>query len=249
MDTTTILISLIIFLGGFTQALTGFGLTLICVPLLSMTIDAKVALPIAGIFGWLVSLPVVWKMRHHIQFRSGLTLVLGSIPASFIGVQLLANMSSSLILIFMGIVLMISSIYVMRAKQPLFKTTSPSITIGAGFTSGILGSSVGQSGPPVIAYTSMQPWTDDQAKSTLAFFFMLQMISAVMSFYHEGLITEEVQYYIVLSFPAFALSMIGGMVGYHQLKRYKVKYHHIVHSFLFMIGCLLVVNNINWSLL
>ncbi len=244
MDTTIILVALIIALGGFTQGLTGFGLALVSVPLLSLTVDAKIAVPIAGIFGWLVTWPIVWKMRHHVQYRTGLILVAGSVPASFVGAKLLASLPSSYILITMGVVLIISSLHSMRSGSALFTRTSAPITVGAGFASGVLGASVGEAGPPVIAYTSMQPWNGHQVKSTLAFFFMLQMIGAIVSFVYEGLITDEVIHYVSWSIPTFLIGMTGGMVGYHLLYKYKINYHHIVHLLLLVIGCVLVIRNI-----
>ncbi|WP_394151989.1 sulfite exporter TauE/SafE family protein [Vibrio maritimus] len=244
MDTTLILISLIIALAGFTQGLTGFGSALVSVPLLSFIVGAQTAVPIAGIFGWLVTLPIVWKMRDSIQTQTGLILFAGSVPASFVGAKLLATMPSQYILLTMGIVLVASSIHSLRSTKPLFRKTSVPVTVGAGFTSGVLGASVGESGPPVIAYTSMQPWTADQTKSTLAFFFMLQMIGANISFWNEGLITSEVIQHVISALPAFAVGLAGGMIGYHFLHKYKIDYHGIVHLFLLFIGCMLVFKNI-----
>ncbi|MCG9788644.1 sulfite exporter TauE/SafE family protein [Vibrio mediterranei] len=246
MDTTLILVSLIIALAGFTQGLTGFGSALVSVPLLSFIVGAQTAVPIAGIFGWLVTLPIVWKMRHSIQRQTGLILFAGSVPASFVGAKLLATMPSQYILLTMGIVLVASSLHSLRSTKPLFKKTSVPVTVGAGFTSGVLGASVGESGPPVIAYTSMQPWTADQTKSTLAFFFMLQMIGANVSFWNEGLITEEVLSLVMSAMPAFVIGLTGGMIGYHLLHKYKIDYHRIVHIFLLVIGCMLVVKNVHF---
>ncbi|UPR31958.1 sulfite exporter TauE/SafE family protein [Vibrio crassostreae] len=246
MDMTVILVSLIIALGGFTQGLTGFGLALVSVPLLSLVVDAKMAVPIAGIFGWLVTFPIVWKMRHSIQYKAGLILVAGSLPASFVGAKLLASLPSQYILITMGIVLILSSIHSMRSTKPAFSKTSVPVTMGTGFASGVLGASVGEAGPPVIAYTSMQPWTADQAKSTLVFFFMLQMIGAIASFWTEGLITPEVSSLVGSAMPAFLVGMTSGMVGYHFLQKYKINYHHIVHGLLLVIGCVLVTKNVQF---
>ncbi|ASI92716.1 MULTISPECIES: sulfite exporter TauE/SafE family protein [Vibrio] len=246
MDTTLILVSLIIALAGFTQGLTGFGSALVSVPLLSFIVGAQTAVPIAGIFGWLVTLPIVWKMRHSIQRQTGLILFAGSVPASFVGAKLLATMPSQYILLTMGIVLVASSLHSLRSTKPLFKKTSVPVTVGAGFTSGVLGASVGESGPPVIAYTSMQPWTADQTKSTLAFFFMLQMIGANVSFWNEGLITEEVLSLVMSAMPAFVIGLTGGMIGYHLLHKYKIDYHRIVHIFLLVIGCMLVAKNVHF---
>ncbi len=246
MDITILLISMIIALAGFTQGLTGFGAALVSVPLLSLIVGAQTAVPIAGIFGWLVTLPIAWKMRHSIQRQTGLILFAGSIPASFVGAKLLATMPSQYILLAMGSVLVISSLHSMMSSKPLFKKTSIPITVGAGFTSGVLGAAVGESGPPVIAYTSMQPWTADQTKSTLAFFFMLQMIGANISFWNEGLITDEVISHVISALPAFTIGLTGGMIGYHYLQKYNIDYHKIVHSLLLIIGCMLVYKNISF---
>jgi len=246
MDSTIIILSLIMALGGFTSGLTGFGLALVSVPFLSMTVGAQTAVPIAGIFGWLVTLPIVWKMRPHIQYRTGLILFAGSLPASFIGAKLLASLPSSYILISMGVVLIASSINSMRSSKPLLKKTSHPLTLGAGFFAGVLGASVGEAGPPVIAYTSMQPWSANQVKSTLAFFFMLQMIGAVLGFYYEGLITPEVTHYVIWMTPGFLVGLTGGMVGYYLLQKYEINYHHIVHRLLLIIGCTLVIQNVSF---
>ncbi|MCY4330001.1 MAG: sulfite exporter TauE/SafE family protein [Endozoicomonadaceae bacterium] len=244
MDITIILVSLIIALGGFTQGLTGFGLALVSVPLLSMTVDAKIAVPLASIFGWVVTWPIVWKMRHCVQYKTGLILFAGSIPASFVGAKLLATLPSQYIIIPMGIILIVSSLYALRSSKPLFRHTSTSVTFGTGFTSGVLGASVGDPGPPVIAYTSMLPWTADQSKSTLAFFFMLQMVNAIISFWVTGLITVEVTFLAVSAIPLFLVGTIAGMVSYHLLQKHKINYHHLVHALLLIIGCMLILKQL-----
>jgi uncharacterized membrane protein YfcA len=133
MGSTIIILSLIIVLSAFTQGLTGLRLVLVSVPLLSLTIDAKMAVPIAGILDWLATFPIAWKKRHQVQYRAGLIIVVGSIPASFFGAKLLANLSSTYILISLGVVLIVFSIHLMSSSKPLFKKTSTPVIVTAGF--------------------------------------------------------------------------------------------------------------------
>ncbi|OKL45820.1 sulfite exporter TauE/SafE family protein [Pseudovibrio exalbescens] len=240
-----IIVSAIIALGSFTQGLTGFGLALVSVPLLSLAIDVKAAVPIAGVFGWLVTFPLVWKMREHVQWRTGLILFVGSLPGSFLGADLLKRLPGEAILITMGVVLIASSLYSLFSKAPLFKKTSPPITLGTGFFSGALGASVGEPGPPVIAYTSMQPWTAHQTKSTLVFFFMLQMVGAIAGFWTKGLLDAYVMETILYAMPAFIVGMSVGMFAYHLLHHYKINYHGIIHGLLLIIGTMLVLKNLH----
>ena len=244
MTLEIILVSAIIALGSFTQGLTGFGLALVSVPLLSLTIDVKAAVPIAGIFGWLVTFPIVWKMRNHVRWKAALLLFVGSLPGSYLGADLLKRLPSEAILITMGGVLVASSIYSFFSKEALFKEVSKPVTVGTGFFSGALGASVGEPGPPVIAYTSMLPWSADQAKSTLVFFFMLQMIGAITGFWLQGLLTDVVFAHVWKSIPAFVVGMTLGMFGYQLLHTYKIDYHKIIHGLLLVIGAMLIIKNL-----
>lgn len=244
MQIEYIAVSSVIALGAFTQGLTGFGLALVSVPLLSLVIDVKMAVPVAGVFGWLVTFPAVWKMYQHVQWKTGLILFVGSLPGSFLGADLLKRLPAEVILITMGVVLLASSIYSLRSKMTLFRSTTTPVTVTTGFFSGALGASVGEPGPPVIAYTSMQPWSADQAKSTLSFFFMLTMIGALTGFWHQGLLTTQVVDHIVTALPAFVVGMSIGMACYTQLHKLNINYHQIIHGLLSVIASMLILKNI-----
>lgn len=235
------MVAAIIVLGSFVQGLTGFGLALVSVPLLSLVLGVKTAVPLAAIFGWLVTFPIVWTMRRHIQWKTGLLLFAGSLPGSWFGAELLKRLPGSAILVAMGITLVVSSIYAMRSRGPVLKTASLPLTLGTGFFSGGFGASVGEPGPPVIAYMSLLPWSADQAKSTLVFFFMLQMVGALASFYQKGLLTEQVLELVPIAFPGFVAGLIVGMGTYALMRRRQINFHKLVHGCLVVIGLVLIV--------
>jgi len=230
----------ILLLGGFVQGLTGFGLALVSVPLLALILGVKTAVPLAGVFGWLVTLPLVWKMRRHVPWTITAVLFAGSLPGSWLGAELLRRLPGEIILATMGVVLLVSSIHALRSRGPVVARAPKWLGAVVGFLSGALGAAVGEPGPPVIAYTSLMPWTADQAKATLASFFMLQMIGALVSFYHKDLITPEVTSLILRCFPTFAIGAAAGMFAYGRLQRLNVDYHKVVHSALVVIGCALI---------
>lgn len=227
----------VILLGTFVQGLTGFGLALISVPLLSLLLDVKVAVPLAGLFGWIITFPLVYKMRRHVQWRTALVMVLGSLPGSWLGASLLKFMPARAILIAMGCVLVASSIYALRKKGAVLAGTASGIFPAfAGFLSGTLGASVGEPGPPAIAYSSMQPWTSDQVKASLLFFFMLQMVGAIAGFWNKDLLSAEVFSLFAWGIPSFALGLVAGIKAWDLLQTHRINYHGIVHGFLLCIG-------------
>ncbi|PRY24275.1 hypothetical protein CLV78_103141 [Aliiruegeria haliotis] len=241
MIPTFFIVSAILFLGGFVQGLTGFGLALVSVPLLSLALDVRAAVPVAGIFGWLVTFPIVWRMRAHIQWNVVAILVLGSLPGSWLGAELLRTLPASIILAAMGVVLIASSLYAFISTNALIAAAPPGLSAITGFFSGALGAAVGEPGPPVIAYTSMLPWTGDQVKSTLAAFFMLQMVGAIGSFWAKGLVTETVVSLLIQAVPGFMAGAALGMYGYTRMKDREINYHHIVHGLLLAVGAMLIV--------
>ncbi len=244
MITQMILITLIVGLGGFIQGFVGFGLVLVIVPLLSMIIDVKIAIPVAGVFSWFISAFLALKMRQGIQWRTVLILVLGTFPGAFIGAYFLKYLPAALILIMLGLLLILTSLYSLSGHQTVIKRDIHLVTMLVGFVSGVLGSGVGASGPPVIAYTSMLPWNSHQIKATLLAFFMLQMIGAMLGFWSKGLLTSEVGFYILIAFPGFVVGAVSGVFCYQLVQRHQINFRRIIHVLLLCLGLLLVVENI-----
>ncbi len=237
---------MVIILGAFIQSLTGFGLALVSVPLLSLWLDAQVAIPLAGLFGWLVTVPIVWKMRQFVLWKVTGLLLLAAIPGTFLGVRLLATLPSAWILLMMGVIVLFAACHALMShhrKKP--HTLSQFWAVLAGFLSGALGGAVGEPGPPVIAYISFQNWSADQAKATLLSFFMLQMIVALSVFYSKGLLNHTVIQYAIWALPSFVIGMIGGLWAYESLKSRHIPYQSMVHYLLLGIGTLLVVKGIH----
>ncbi len=238
----------VILLGTFVQGLTGFGLALVSVPLLALMLDVKTAVPLAGLFGWMITFPLVYRMRHHVKWRTCLIMVIGSLPGSWLGASLLKFMPARWILVAMGLVLILSALHAIRrghGEKPATSTRgSGPLSALAGFFSGTLGASVGEPGPPAIAYASMQSWSADQVKGSLLFFFMLQMVGAVVGFWNKSLLTEEVFGLFAWGVPSFIVGLVGGIRAWDLLKARNINYHAIVHGFLLLIGAFLFFKNL-----
>ncbi len=235
----------ILFLGAFTQGLTGFGLALVSVPLLSLLIDPKLAVPIAAFYGWLVTFPIIFKMMRHIRYPVAILMFLGSIPGVIIGADLLKNLPSWIILTAMGCTLILSaghSLFFQAKSIAIAKQwLNHIVSILAGFFAGILGGAVGEPGPPVIAYLAFQKWKGDSVKATLSFFFMLQMSVTLFRYWQQDMIGLEVQNYLLYILPGFLLGLLVGLWSYGKLKAHSIDYHKLVHWALFFIGISLIV--------
>ena len=79
-----------------------------------------------------------------------------------------------------------------------------------GFIAGCLGGGFSTNGPPVIVYTSLQPWTKDEIKSTIQGYFVFSGFVVIAAQAASGLITDKALYYFYYSIlPIMAGTYLG----------------------------------------
>lgn len=244
MDTTLLLLLLIIAFGGFIKGLAGFGIALVTIPFLSLILGVKVAVPLVAIFSAPMSLPIIWQLRTHIDWSTAGILFIGSLPGCYFGASLLTYLPEPTLLLILGCILIASSLYSLSSKSTLFSKEHILSSLFTGFFSGACSAGIGAGGPPVIAYTSMLPWSAHKVKGTLSCLFFIQIFPTAFSFWHKGLLTEEVFSYGIIAVPALIAGTFLGMWAYHLLFKYNFNFHKIIHIMLLIIGLKMIYTGI-----
>jgi len=183
-----IYLQLIAFLGGLVQGLTGFGVMLVALPLMAFFIDIKTAIPLIVLFGMLINLILIFQLSGHFASRKWLPMLIASVPGIPLGVWLHKSVSQRPLEVLVGVVLIITTANTWLRIRPK-NTLSRLWAWTAGFAAGILAGSIGTSGPPVVIYTSLQPWTKSEIKATLVAFFMLNGTGVVGFYLFHGFFT------------------------------------------------------------
>lgn len=236
-----VLLNLITVLGGFVVGLSGFGLVLVCVPLYALLIDVKIAIAMAGLLGWLSSIPLAWKMHQHVQKQATAWLFIGAIPGSFVGAEVLSSVPSHYIMIAMALVIISGSVYCLQFRGGEKKSSGPGISLTTGLASGMLGASVGEGGPPIVSFSVIQPWTAEQAKATMLAFFVLQMAVAIASFVYTGLLTVDIIQQAAVVAPGLIAGVLLGLASFSTMQRKHINFQRIMHYALILIGLYLLV--------
>jgi len=170
--TVFLLSGLIFLLAGLIQGLTGFGGGLMAIPLLCLIMDVKLAVPLSILSNLAITTVMAVELRHSLDRRKILPLLVGSLPGVFAGTLLLKEADPLVINRLLGLLLIgISGLNLMLKPRPI----NPPVTWAyvAGFFSGAITASVGAGGPPVIIYTTLTDWKKDEIKATLTGFFVL----------------------------------------------------------------------------
>ena len=186
---SSVLVSTVgIFLfGGLVQGITGFGAALVLVPMLCLVIDIKQAVLLTILNAFVMLTYQITKLRNHVSLPKLLPLILGGLPGIIVGVFFLKYVDADKVKFLLGSVLISYSIYSILIKP---KTIEPSAIWGyiSGFFSGLLTSSIGAGGLPVVIYSALTNWSKDEIKATMVGYFFLTVLVTIIAYLLLGLI-------------------------------------------------------------
>ena len=237
----TIALASIVVVAGFLQGLTGFGFALVALPLLGLFIDIKTSIPLIIMLALCISVALSVQLRSSINFKSIYTLMAATIPGIPLGVYALKNIPAEYLAITLGIIMVSFTSYQLLAK-PAPRHLGIFPTALAGFLSGIIGGSIGAGGPPVIIYSTIQPWSKNQAKATLTFYFAISGALISMTHAYSGLITQEVMHLFLISLPSLAIGIFLGTFAYTRISDHG--YKKLAFVLVFILGCAMIYKNI-----
>lgn len=230
-------IVLITFLAGFTQGLSGFGSILLALPLLTIFLDIKTVIPLVALHGFFTTLILLIELRKHLEWNKILPLFVGSVPGIPLGVFFLKNMNTDTIQLTMGLILVSYALFSLFFRPMTWEIKTAGVSI-VGFLAGCLGGALGAAGPPVIVYTSLQPWTKDKIKATLQGFYTASGLVVVLLHALNGLTTIPVLWYFIISLPALVLGTYIGSFFYGRIG--EKTYKRIMFVLLALLGAFLV---------
>jgi uncharacterized protein len=210
-------ISIVAFLAGFIQGLSGFGSVLLSLPLLALFLDVREAIPLVNLMGVILTVLIIVQLRAHWEWGKSWPLLAGALPGIPVGVYLLKRMDPAHVQIILAAVLLAYSLYGLWFKLPIGKVVGPWAYL-FGFFAGGLGGAISASGPPVIVYTSLQAWTKDQVKVTLQGFFIVSGLLIGVFHAANGLTTERVILNFLVSIPTL---LAGTWLGSQLYGRFR----------------------------
>ena len=199
----------IIFLGAFTQSLTGFGIALVAMALLPPLLGLPIASPlVAGISLALEALMLV-RYREALKINSIWRVLAASLIGAPLGVYFLSRINENIALFLLGLVISGYALYALTGFR-LPELGHPIWAWAAGLVSGMLGGAYNTSGPPVVIYGNCRRWDAGEFKSNLSGFFLFNSIMVVTSHLWSGHYTADVTRILWFALPAMLLGFFAG---------------------------------------
>ena len=205
---TTTLLAFFVFAAALTQTLTGFGFSLILMPLAVHLFGIHTAAPLVAMGALSLNIINVIRYRQSLDFseikRLGLLTLLG-IP---VGVWALGSLDEQFVKVGLGVVLAGYALFILvkpTASHPISRWWA----YPAGFLAGALGGAYNTSGPPLILYGSLRQWSHHRFRAVLQAVFLLIASIVVLTHGVAGNITADILHLYLLAVPFLFLGIIG----------------------------------------
>ena len=203
---------LIIITAYIIFGISGFGSTLIAVPLLAHLFPLKFVIPMIVLLDCIGAISMGLRLRADVR-RAELVpllpfLVMGMLGGAF----LLLKLPGEVLLGALGVcVLMYGGLYA-TGKQPKLRVSrwaAPPVGIFAGITSAAFG--IG--GPIYVMYLTARGSTPEQVRATVPVIFIFTTIGRIAIFAAAGLFTREVLFTAAALLP---IMILGMWIGHHM---------------------------------
>lgn len=198
----------IILFACFYQGITGFGSALIAVPLALLVLDKFTVVSSLAIIGIPLNAFLFRKIKHPVSLSLLFPLCFASVIGMPFGIWILKTVPINLIKISAGSLSILFILIIYLAKISLPKTKF--LTVLAGLLSGVLQTSIGMSGPPVVILLAGTDRAKNEMRKTLVTFFLWMSIISLPLFYFSGTLTLQ---RVGFGFYALPFVFLGAYLG------------------------------------
>ena len=201
-------VAAIICIAAFLQSISGFGFSLLAMPLLSVFVDIHDAVVIATLCGIFTN-AVHLKKDHHLVERSvARRISLSALIGMPLGAVVLSLFSATQMRVIISAVTVVLVFLMMRHFVLKVENTKVDIVLGA--LSGLLATSVSTNGPPLVFLLQskqLDPW---RLRATLAYVFTVSGCASFAVLMMAGKGSVDAVQYALLSLPAMSLGTVIG---------------------------------------
>ncbi|MFC7548433.1 sulfite exporter TauE/SafE family protein [Plantactinospora sp. GCM10030261] len=192
----------IVLLAAVAQAVSGFGFALVAVPLLTATTDPRTAVVVTSLTGIGLTLTVATRERAHARWRTAGWLTAAAVAGMPVGLLVLTLAPDRLLTVLIAVVVVGCAVLVWRDVRI---RTGPAVVGAVGVFSGVLATSTGTNGPPLVAAFQALGYDPRTFRATLAATFAGSGVLGLAGFMLAGQVTPTTLALAAAGLPAVGL--------------------------------------------
>jgi hypothetical protein len=201
---------------AFIRGVTGFGLSLIFTPIMILIMDPKAAIPVNLLLAQLSNIVVLASCFRKVNIKRLLPMFAGSLMGVLVGVFIIIIISAAILKILIGCMTILFSILLVFKLTPRF-TNERLASCVAGFLCGMLTTSVGFGGPPVMLFMHTQKWPKEEIYPSLSAFFLISTGASLIGLSLSGLVTTHILLTSASLVPGLVIGVFLGMLAFKKV--------------------------------
>lgn len=229
MDTWVFVAVFLVVVGAAAvQGMTGFGFALVGVPLLAVLVGARDAVVLLALLTVPMNAGIV--LRHHAEVvrPTARRQVTGAFLGMPFGLVVLLAVTQQVLLAVIAVTVLAAVVALARGVE--LHPHGPGIDYGSGAVSGVLSTSVGVSGPPLVAVYQGRGFPPGRFRATAALVFSTTGVVAAVMLVAAGAMSDEGWWALV---PGVVALPIGWFLGDRLHRRIEPqRFRHVVLALL-----------------
>lgn len=209
----------VIFIGYFMFGISGFGASLITVPILSHVAAPSQLLPMLVVLDISAALILGARFRANMARAEITWLIPFTLVGAALGVTLLVNLPRETLMIAIGVVTLLYAAY--QLYDPVdARPVSRAWGAPAGFVGGVMTTLFGAGAPPYVMYLTRRVHDKATLRSTIAAMAVLSIGARMLAFFAAGLMFNgELWIVYALLAPAAGLGLYCGHRTHLRISR------------------------------
>ncbi len=195
-------------LASMAQSVTAFGFALISVPAMVFVLDVQDAVVVVSILALATEVLLAFRVWSDVQWRTVGWLLVGSWIGMPLGLLVLVRAPEEALRLVVSVVAVVLASAIATGVRITARGTATEVAVGG--AAGVLGTSTGMSGPPVVAYLVGRGDEKDEFRAVLTMYFVTGSVTAVALFFAAGVVTKDALLLALAGLPAvYAGSVLG----------------------------------------
>ena len=208
---------LAISLASCAQGLTGFGFSVVAVPLLLLVFEPQTVVVLCLILSLTLTLTVLPTAPGRADLRAHAPLFAASLVGAVAGALLLPHLSGPLLRPLLGFVAFAGGVAVVFGRQ-FAPIKNEKLALGiTGLVSGLMNGLASLSGPPVAMLALRQRWEATRARKTMLAYSLFVNLAALVALSAAHLVTLPRLKMAALLLPAVLVGRMMGVTGSKRL--------------------------------
>jgi uncharacterized membrane protein YfcA len=218
LDLELLAIIVIVFGAGIISGLAAFGFALVAVPPLLLFYDPPTVTTLCLLLVMVTRIVVLKEVFRDVEWRTVASILPTALVGTFIGLAMLRDLDSSVIELMAGLAVVFSALALLAGWRIPGADSRPANPV-TGLFSGILSTTIGMAGPPIILLFSTRRYATHIFRGTMTVIFYILSFASLAQLARDDLIGRDAIRTTLVLLPA---ATVGTIVGQRSLRHISV---------------------------